>query len=90
MRRMRQIQSFICLQGNKDGWRLATGYRKIKNMNYTTMSRNDFFWKLGRYILLLLMAFIAIALGGKVATAKDCSVCPGKGICKGETDCNKY
>lgn len=54
------------------------------------MNRNDFFKKTGRYILLMLMAFIAIALGGKVVTAKDCSVCPGKGICKGETDCNKY
>lgn len=54
------------------------------------MSRTDFFRKLIRYILLLLMGVIVIALGNRVVTGKDCSVCPGKGICNGETDCNKY
>lgn len=54
------------------------------------MSRIDFFRKLIRYILLLLMGVIVIALGNRVVTGKDCSVCPGKGICNGETDCNKY
>jgi hypothetical protein len=54
------------------------------------MSRIDFFKKTGRYILLMLMAVIGIALGKKVVSGNDCSVCPGKGICKGETDCGNY
>jgi hypothetical protein len=54
------------------------------------MSRNDFFRKLGRYILLMLIAMIVIALGNKVISGKDCSVCAGKGICNGKTDCNKF
>lgn len=36
------------------------------------------------------MAIIVIALGGKVVTGKDCSGCPGNGVCKGKTDCDKY
>jgi len=54
------------------------------------MSRNDFFKKLGRYILLMLMALIVISLGKKIAGASTCSTCAGKGICNGKTDCNKY
>jgi len=54
------------------------------------MNRIDFFRKLIRYILLLLMGVIVMALGNKVVTGKDCSECPGKGVCNGETDCNKY
>jgi len=54
------------------------------------MNRNDFLIKLTRYLLLMMMAIIAFALGNKVVKASDCSGCPGKGICKGESDCNKY
>jgi len=54
------------------------------------MNRIDFFKKLMRYMLLLLLATVAFALGGKVVSGKDCSSCPGNGICKGETDCGKY
>lgn len=54
------------------------------------MNRIEFFKKLGRYILLMFMAFIVMALGRKVVTGNECSECPGKGICNGETDCNKY
>ena len=54
------------------------------------MSRGDFFSKLTRYFLLFLLALIVFALGNKVVTGKDCSGCPGKGICNGETDCDKY
>jgi hypothetical protein len=54
------------------------------------MTRPDFFKKLIRYMLLLLIAFIAFALGNKVVTGSNCSACPGNGICSGETDCNKY
>jgi hypothetical protein len=54
------------------------------------MTRIDFFKKLGKYLLLLLLAIIAAALGNKVVTAKDCSGCRGYGICKGKSDCSKY
>jgi hypothetical protein len=54
------------------------------------MTRPDFFKKLIRYMLLLLITIIALALGNKVVTGSNCSSCPGKGICSGETDCNKY
>jgi hypothetical protein len=54
------------------------------------MTRNDFFKRLGRYLLLMLIVMIVIALGNKVISGKDCSVCPGKGICHGKTDCNKF
>jgi hypothetical protein len=54
------------------------------------MSRNELIKKLGRYILLILIAVIAISLGKKVSGANECSTCPGKGICNGKTDCKKY
>jgi hypothetical protein len=54
------------------------------------MTRIDFFKKLIRYGLLALLALIVIALGSKVVTGTDCSSCPGKGICNGKTDCDKY
>jgi hypothetical protein len=54
------------------------------------MSRTEFFRKLGRYILLLLIAVVVFALGSKVVTANECSGCPGNGVCSGKTDCDKY
>jgi hypothetical protein len=54
------------------------------------MTRIELLKKLGRYLLLMLIAMIVIALGNKVISGKDCSVCPGKGICNGKTDCNKF
>jgi hypothetical protein len=54
------------------------------------MKRIDFFKKLMRYGLLALLTLIVFALGNKVVTGKDCSACAGKGVCNGETDCNKY
>ncbi len=54
------------------------------------MTRNELIKRLGRYVLLLLIAIIAISLGKKVAGANVCSTCAGKGICIGKTDCNKY
>jgi hypothetical protein len=54
------------------------------------MSRTDFFSKLIRYGLFLLLAVIAFVLGDRVVTGTNCSSCPGNGICKGETDCNNY
>jgi hypothetical protein len=54
------------------------------------MIRSDFFRKLIRYFLLLLMAIIVIALGNKVVTEKNCSGCPGYDNCNGKSDCGKY
>jgi hypothetical protein len=54
------------------------------------MTRNELIKRLGRYILLMLIAIIAISLGRKVSGANACNACPGKGICNGKTDCNKY
>jgi hypothetical protein len=54
------------------------------------MNRIDFFKKLGRYILLMLMAFIVMAVGKRVVTGSDCSECPGNGICRGESDCVNF
>jgi hypothetical protein len=54
------------------------------------MTRNEFFKKLGRYILLMLIALIVISLGKKIVSGNACTACPGKGICNGKTDCNKY
>jgi hypothetical protein len=54
------------------------------------MNRNEFLRKLIRYMLFLLLGIIAFALGNKVVTGSDCSACPGKGICSGESDCSKF
>ncbi len=54
------------------------------------MNRGEFFKKLMRYGLIALLTLIVFALGNKVVTGKDCSACPGKGVCSGETDCSKY
>ncbi|MGD0581676.1 MAG: hypothetical protein ABR974_01880 [Bacteroidales bacterium] len=54
------------------------------------MNRTDFIKTAFRYLLFGLLAFIAIVAGRKAVPASDCSSCPGKGICKGEIDCEKY
>jgi hypothetical protein len=54
------------------------------------MKRSDFLNKLIRYILLVLLAGVAVVLGTKAVTGSDCSSCPGSGICKGESDCSKF
>lgn len=54
------------------------------------MRREDFFKKILRLALLAILALIAFTLGGRVVTGQDCSSCPGKGVCNGETDCSKY
>ena len=54
------------------------------------MNRIDFLKKLIKYMLLLLLAVLAIAFGNKVVTGNNCSSCPGSRICKGESDCSKF
>jgi len=55
-----------------------------------TLSRLQFAKKLIRGLLIAFLAFIALTLGSKAVNGKDCSSCPGNGICRGETDCGKY
>jgi hypothetical protein len=54
------------------------------------MSRLDFFRKIIRYLLLMLLGIITIFLANRVVSGNDCSACPGNGICKGESDCSKF
>lgn len=56
----------------------------------TTISRLHFLKKIISGLLIAFLAFIALALGSKAVSGKDCSTCPGNGICSGETDCSKY
>ena len=53
------------------------------------MSRANFLKKLMRYLLLMLIAAIVLALGNKVVSASDCSTCPVNGQCKGKAYCTK-
>ena len=61
----------------------------IIKMN-NTVSRKEFLSKGIRYILFLALALVAVILGTRSSLASDCSACPGKGICSGETDCTKF
>ena len=54
------------------------------------MNRTEFLRKLVRYMLFLLLGIIAIALGNRIVAGSECTACPGKGICTGESDCSKY
>jgi hypothetical protein len=54
------------------------------------MTRIEFFKKIIRLGLLAILALIVFVLGNRVVTGQDCSSCPGKGICSGETDCDNY
>lgn len=54
------------------------------------MTRPDFLKKLARGLLLAFLAFLALALGSRTVVGKDCSNCPGKGLCTSEKDCSKY
>jgi len=54
------------------------------------MDRIDFIRKLIRYLLFGLLALMAAVTGSKVVASSDCSNCPGKGICAGESDCSTF
>jgi hypothetical protein len=59
-------------------------------INSVNISRNQFLNKLIRGVLLAFLAFLALMLGSKAVSGKECSSCPGNGICKGGSDCNRY
>jgi len=55
------------------------------------MNRNDFLRRAVRYLLFGLLAFMAAITGSRaVVKGVECSSCPGKGICAGETDCSTF
>jgi hypothetical protein len=54
------------------------------------MNRNEFIKKVIRYILFMLLTGITLLLGNRIVSGSDCSACPGKGICTGESDCSKF
>jgi hypothetical protein len=54
------------------------------------MKRVEFINKAIRYLLFGLLAGIALITGSRIATGTDCSSCPGKGICSGESECSTY
>jgi len=54
------------------------------------MTRPDFIKKIARSLLLAFLAFLAIALGSKTVNGKDCSACPGRGLCSSDNDCSNY
>jgi len=72
------------------GLRAQGAEQKTKDKS-RKMNRSDFFKKLIRYLLLMVLAIIAVFLGNRVVTGSNCSSCAGKGICRGdESDCSNY
>jgi len=54
------------------------------------MNRNEFLQKVIRYLLFGFIAAVIALTGRRAVISNDCSACPGKGICSGETDCNTF
>jgi hypothetical protein len=54
------------------------------------MNRKEFITRVIRYLLFGLLGLITVLVSTKVVSGNDCSACPGKGICEGESDCSKY
>jgi len=54
------------------------------------ITREDFLQKLIRIFLASVLGLIAIALGNRMVSGNECSQCPGKGICIGDTDCSRF
>jgi hypothetical protein len=54
------------------------------------INRIEFIKKVIRYLLVGLLVIIGMIGGRKVVTGTSCASCPGKGICRGETDCSVY
>ncbi len=54
------------------------------------MDRTEFIRKVFRIIMFAMLAVIAAMLGKRTVTGSNCSTCSGRGICNGNTDCEKY
>jgi len=57
------------------------------NLNLT---RSSFLKKIVRIVLLSVLTGIVFILAGRIAAGGSCRSCPGRGLCKGEEECNKY
>ena len=55
-----------------------------------SLKRTEFIKKLVGGLLAAFLAFLALTLGSRTAIGNDCSECPGKGLCRGDIDCNTY
>jgi hypothetical protein len=54
------------------------------------MNRTEFLKKAIRFILFGVLALIAVLTGGRAVIGNECTACPGKGICRGESDCSIF
>ncbi|HLN19545.1 MAG TPA: hypothetical protein VK213_00540 [Bacteroidales bacterium] len=54
------------------------------------MTRNDFYRKLVRYLLLSALILIVLLLGRKLVYGADCNGCPGKNACNGRSGCEDF
>jgi len=54
------------------------------------MNRTEFLKIVIRYLLFGLLAIIAVITGSRAVTGNECTACPGKGICRGESDCSTF
>ena len=90
MEPIRLIQSCTFLRGKFNQGDIAVKLNEIVADNEKYMNRTEFVKSTIRYLLLIVLAGIAILLGSKTVTGSNCSSCPGKGICLGENDCSKY
>ena len=53
-------------------------------------TRKNFITKLIQAGLLGILLLITFLLGSRAVSGKECSACPGKGVCNGDTDCSNY
>jgi hypothetical protein len=63
---------------------------KKENNDIMKVTRADFLKKLIQLILASLLAVIGLVLSRRVVAGSNCENCPGKGICRGETDCSRF
>jgi len=54
------------------------------------ITRADFLKKFIQAVLATLLVVIALVSGRRTVIGNQCSGCPGKGICRGESDCSKF
>ncbi|HBE39621.1 MAG TPA: hypothetical protein DDW27_00135 [Bacteroidales bacterium] len=54
------------------------------------VTRTEFLKGIVRIMMAGLLAFIALSLGKRIVKEQDCSGCPGRGVCRGEVDCEGY
>ena len=55
-----------------------------------TVTRSEFVKGIIRIILTGFLSVIAIALGSRIVSGRDCMDCPGRGICGGTRECEIY